>query len=322
MKRFLLLFFVICMISLCGCTDNKNEIQGFSMDAPYRIHAVGITEEQKTDIKKMINRIDNVLDAYDNSSVLSELNHYKKLTVSKSDADAKLLYDVINGTLPYCNEYFDISIRPVSKLWDFNSETPSLPQASLLQENLKAVDYKNIVIEDDFIYLENNAEIELGAVAKGYACDELAGYLKDEVAVIDIGGTLKTVGNEITAGVKSPDGNGLLCSFTLPQGYAVATSGSYERMFTLDDKHYHHILNPKTGYPFDSEIVSVSVISPSAMEADIMATTLFAKGDLSFKKKNLEAIFVTKDREIFYTSGVKNFKLLHDEFVLQNKKVG
>ena len=179
MKRFLLLFFVICMISLCGCTDNKNEIQGFSMDAPYRIHAVGITEEQKTDIKKMINRIDNVLDAYDNSSVLSELNHYKKLTVSKSDADAKLLYDVINGSLPYCNEYFDISIRPVSKLWDFNSETPSLPQESLLQENLKAVDYKNIVIEDDFIYLENNAEIELGAVAKGYACDELAGYLKD-----------------------------------------------------------------------------------------------------------------------------------------------
>ena len=68
-------------------------------------------------------------------------------------------------------------------------------------------------------------------------------------------------------------------------------------------------------------VVSVSVISPSAMEADIMATTLFAKGDLSFTKKNLEAIFVTKDREIFYTSGVKNFKLLHDEFVLQNKKV-
>ncbi len=314
------IIFLLCILCLTGCSQKKAEIQGFSMDAPYHISAETLTDEQENDIKTMLKDADSCFDAYSENSMLSQLNHYKKLTVSKDDMKAQMLYEIISASLPFCNHYFDITIRPISKLWDFNAENPVVPDAALIAQNLQAVDWRNIVLEDDFIYLENEAEVDLGAVAKGYICDKIADYLNQEIAIIDVGGTVKTVGADITAGIKSPTLDGLLCSFTLPAGKAVATSGSYERYFTANDKTYHHIINPKTGYPFDSELVSVSVIGDSAMEADILATTWFAD-ESRRNHENFEAVFVTKDNKIIVTEGIKNFKLIHNDYTILNEKV-
>ena len=186
-----------------------------------------------------------------------------------------------------------------------------------MQENLKSVDYRNIILEEDFIYLENGAEIELGAVAKGYVCDRIAKMLVGIPSVVDVGGTVKAVAKDITAGIKSPDHNGILCSFTLPAERAVATSGSYERNFTYEGALYHHILDTNIGFPVDSPYVSVSVITDSGLKSDILSTTFFATENPELPER-VEAIFVTKDNRIFATDGIKNLKLLNTDYEIVN----
>ncbi len=309
MKRILPL--ILCFLILTGCQSQKNIIQGFSMDASYRIEAENLSSEQETKIKQYLHNIDNVFNAYRKDSAISRLNQTKLL--SSSTSDEKMVFDLIQQTLPHCNDLFDISIRPVSKLWDFKSENPTLPNESDILNNLSAVGYQNIEISDHDIRLNNNTEIELGAVAKGYVCDKIAEMIFGKTALIDIGGTVKTIGKDITAGVKSPNHDGLLCSFILPNKKAVSTSGSYERSFTLDDKLYHHILSPKTGYPAETDLISVTVICDSALEADILSTTLFAESSMRIPE-DAEVIYVTKDNLVFVSSGIKNFELLNKEY--------
>lgn len=302
---------LLCIFLLTGCKTQETVIQGFSMDASYRIKAEGISENQENKIKDYLHQIDSIMNAYRDDSLISKLNSTKTFTVS--NAKDTILFDLLQKILPHCNDTFDISIRPVSKLWDFKSENPMVPDEAQLSENLKSVGYQNIVISDDAIQLNNNAEIELGAVAKGYVCDQVAKMLSDKNALIDIGGTVKTVGKEITAGVKSPDYDGLLCSFALPNGSAVSTSGSYERNFILNDQLYHHILDPKTGYPVESNLVSVTVICDSALEADILSTTLFLENSFRIPE-SAEVIYVTKDHSVYVSSGISDFKLLNDTY--------
>lgn len=302
---------ILCLLLLTGCSPKETVIQGFSMDASYRIKAEGISKEQEVDIQKYINKIDSVMNVYREDSLISDFNRTKSLTVSTSED--RLLFDIIQKTLPYCNDVFDISIRPVSKLWNFKSEEHFLPNAAEISENLSSVGYQNIELSDNGIRLKNGAEIECGAITKGYVCDRIAEMLSEKNALIDFGGTVKTVGKEITAGVKSPDHNGLLCSFTLPNGTAVSTSGSYERSFISDEKLYHHILDPKTGYPVETNLVSVTVICESAFTADILSTTLFAKNKLEIPEI-AEVIYVTNDNLAYVSPGVQNFKMLNDTY--------
>ena len=319
MKRIISLF--ICILCLSGCSSPEREIQGFSMDAPYQISGYDLSDVQIDETKQILRDADKRFNAFSDDSTLSVMNCQKKLVIDDDDSDEAILYRVVSSALPYCDEYFDISIRPVSKLWNFSSDISKIPDEKEVLENLKSVGFQNIVITENSIFLENGTELDLGAVAKGYVCDEIAACLNHNIALIDIGGTVKTVGKNITAGVKAPTLDGLLCSFTLPAGKAVATSGSYERFLESDGKIYHHILNPKTGFPFDSELLGVSVICSSAMEADILATKLFAMGRIDTKPENAEVIFVTKDMQVYVTDGVKDFKMLHNDYTLVNEKV-
>ncbi len=315
MKRLVIL--LLCFLCLTGCTPKETVLQGFSMDASYRIQTGDISLETEESVKQYMQNADRIFNAYREDSYLALLNHHKKLTVSKDDSLVQELYALIEKSLPYCNKQFDISIRPVTKLWDFKSENPVPPDVDMVAKNLQAVDSHNIILDGDFIVLENGAEIELGAVAKGYVCDKVAEMLNGYPSVIDIGGTVKAIGKDITAGIKSPDHDGILCSFSLPAGKAVATSGSYERNFTYGEVLYHHILDPNTGYPVDSPFVSVSVIADSALLCDILSTTYFATEN-SQLEDGVDVIFVTKDNRVFATEGIKNLKLFNTDYEVVN----
>ena len=215
---------LLCVFFLTGCTSKECVIQGFSMDASYQIKAQELSKEQEADVKEFLHGIDSIMNAYQEDSLISQLNHSKKLTVA--DSDEKILLDFVQKTLAFCNESFDISIRPVSKLWDFKTDNPSLPDEATITENLKRVGYQNIIVSHNGIQLKNDAEIEPGAAAKGYVCDQVANMLSGKIALIDIGGTVKTIGKDCVVGVKSPNHDGLLCSFTLTDGKSVSTSGS------------------------------------------------------------------------------------------------
>ncbi len=295
----------MCTIFLFSCAKKETVINGFSMDAPYSIKMTSGSKKEQDKVREFLKECDFLFDAYDENSELGKLNKNKEAYITDEN---RLLYDVIKKSYPYCNEYFDISIRNVSKLWDFNSENPKVPEKEEIKEALKTVGYENIVLDDEKIELKNGSSIELGAVAKGYACDKVFSLLRKNEAVIDIGGTvISAVPKEIKVGIKNPDGEGMLCSFYLDFGEAVSTSGSYERYFIKDGVKYFHILDPKTGESVSDELLSVTVIAKNALEADILSTSYFSLGlkGMDNIKSGVKAIFVTKDKKVYIKGNIE-----------------
>ncbi len=299
MKKIIFVFCVIFfLLSLTSCKNNETVINGFSMDAPYSLKIKNKDGINESEIREILKKCDSIFDAYDDNSELGKLNKNKKISLSENNG---MLFDIIRNTLPYCDEFFDISLRNVTVLWDFNSDKSDIPEKSDIKNALKTVGYENIVFNDNLIELKNAGSIELGAVAKGYAADVIYFSLLDNEAIIDIGGTVKSsVSDKIKVGVKNPEGEGMLLAFYLKSGEAVSTSGSYERYIEKDGVRYSHILNPKTGYGIDNGLLSVTVVSDSALKSDILSTKYFLNPyDAINSDINIKVIFVTKDKKVY-----------------------
>lgn len=304
MKKLLPLI-IICLFLFCSCSKTE-EINGFNMDSPYSVKLNGMTSLQKKEIRTALSNSDKLFNAYKESELYT-LNEEKHISKTEENKD---LFAVIEQSLPYCGEFFDISVRPYTSLWDFSSDSPVPPTEAELTEAKKSVGYENIVINDNEITLLNNAQIELGAVAKGYMCDKVYEIADNCTGIIDIGGTIKsTLNRKASVGVKNPNG-GFFCTVFIEKGESVSTSGSYERNFTYNGETYCHILNPKTGKSVRNGLLSVTVISDSALKSDILSTSYFVSGIENAKIPNdITVIFVTenggitvlgKEREIRY----------------------
>ena len=178
---------------------------------------------------------------------------------------------------------FDITIGRLSRLWDFNGE-PYLPSAGELEEALVTVDYRQVSIDSNTVQLLNpDAWIDLGAVAKGYICDKIAGFLIGRGvsgALVDLGGDVVTVGNRQDGtpwriGVREPFGEkGELLGVLEVTGLSVISSGTYERQFDVNGVRYHHILDPNTGMPVKTGVVSATVVVESALTGEGISTSI------------------------------------------------
>jgi len=181
---------------------------------------------------------------------------------------------------------FDITIGPVFRLWNFREG--KIPENRSLEENLKRVNYRRIQVDRgrSSVFLEGpRMELDLGAIAKGYAVDRAAEVLKrkgEENFLINAGGDLKAQGQKEPGvswiiGVQHPRLSSGFIVKLKPRNAAIATSGDYEKFFTREGKRYHHILNPATGMPA-LECQSVTIMAPAAMDADALATAVFVLG--------------------------------------------
>jgi len=202
-------------------------------------------------------------------------------------------------------------------------------------EKKALIDYNKIQIDESKknIFLEDsNMIIDLGAIAKGYAADEIVKLLKNaEVssAIIDLGGNIYVLGDKIDGtpwkvGVQNPEKSGSdTIGFVSVSNKSIVTSGVYERYFEHDGKNYHHILSPDTGYPYDNNILGVSILSNNSIDGDSLSTTLFALGvDEGLKLINslddVEAIFITKNHELYLTNGFKKaFTLTNNNYEIK-----
>jgi thiamine biosynthesis lipoprotein len=233
---------------------------------------------------------------------------------------------------------FDISIGPIVKLWGIGSDHANLPNEKKLIEKLKCVNYKDIKLDKNnhTVYLkESGMAIDLGGIAKGYAADLIASYLKDqgiENALINLGGNIYALGSKPGAthwniGIQNPnDVRGKYIGIVHVKNKCVVTSGIYERYFLHENIRYHHILDPFTGYPINNELASISIISDNSIDGDGLSTTIFSLGidkgkQLIESMKGVDAIFVTKNNEVYLSSGLihkftlkdTNFTLMRDE---------
>lgn len=203
---------------------------------------------------------------------------------------------------------FDVTIAPLSGMWDFSANEPVVPDQAALQEAAKRVDYRNIVVEGNTVTLKNGAEIDLGGIAKGYIADRVADYLREQgvtSACINMGGNVVTIGTKPdgspwSIGVRDPNGTPEQSEEVLKLSDAtVVTSGNYERFFEIDGVRYHHILDPKTGMPVANGLASVTIVGTSSALCDALSTACFVLGEEGSKKLlagyGVHAIFLYTD---------------------------
>ncbi len=244
-------------------------------------------------------------------------------------------WSVINTSLRYSkisDGGFDISIGPLIALWEESGIKKILPPDEEIKSALNLTNYKNILMnkEKQSVFLKNRGMIiDLGGIAKGYAVDEAVDILAEENvkhAIIDFGGNIyaygvKKNGKKWRIGIRNPDGRALdYIGIIEVSDKAIATSGGYERFVTINNKHYHHILDSKNGYPVESGLLSASIISKKSIDADTLSTVVFIMGlkeglRLIEGIKETEGVFITKEKEIYLTSGLYgNFRLTNNNF--------
>lgn len=223
---------------------------------------------------------------------------------------------------------FDPTVGPLVQAWDIGGDNPRKPPQEEIDSLLPLIGYDRVALneQDHSVFLKDeHMVLDLGGIAKGYAADEVAKVLQGygvEHAIINLGGNVLTMGNKPDGsawkiGIQDPDslrGNYVMILSLVDQ--TLVTSGPYERFLELDGQVYHHILDTKTGYPVKSEFTSVSIITRNSFLADALSTSLYALGyedgmALINTLDDVEAIFMTKDKHIFLSDGIKKGKLVY-----------
>jgi len=267
-----------------------------------------------------MSRLEKIMSTHLPNSELSQLNKLArsetKITVS-SDLLKVIQRGVHWGKLS--NGAIDITIGPAVKLWEFNAETPTLPDADKLQETTSFIDYKNIAIDGSSVSLKKTGmSLHLGAIGKGYAVDQAIGILKKmgvKSGLVNAGGDLMAFGlkKETEAwhiGIQHPRKPEKIIASLDVRDKAVATSGDYQRYFIKDKVRFHHILNPKDGWP-ENQTMSATVIADTVMDADALSTALFILGPnkgigLINSLEGVEGMILSKLGSASYSSGFRN----------------
>ena len=257
------------------------------------------------------------------TSEISKLNNRNsdQQTFTLSDETAELL----RTALHYCeisDGAFDITIEPVSSLWDFTAETPELPDETTVKAAVTDIGYENLLLTGNTLsFLSPETRIDLGAIAKGFIADRIKEYLLEQgvnSAIINLGGNVLCIGTRPDA---SPFRIGLQKPFAEREetfatanvsDMSVVTSGVYERHFIINGTNYHHILNPKTGYPYDNGLISVTILSEHSVDGDGLSTTCFSLGlekgmELVNSLDGIYGCFIDEDYNIYYSDGMEDF---------------
>lgn len=235
-------------------------------------------------------RLDGLMSNYKPSSELSRIN--REAPQAPTSCDPELL-EVIENSLGYSaltKGAFDITVEPLVSKWGFYDGKVRVPTEEEVELILPAVSYKNINIQGygdskSISFRHPDTRIDLGAIGKGYAVDRAVEVLKRQgitSAMVNLGGNIYAIGHPPGGrawkiGVQHPRQKGVLLGYIELKDMGVATSGDYERFFTVNGKRYSHIIDPRTGMPAEG-VVSVTVVAGSATEADALSTGAFILG--------------------------------------------
>lgn len=317
---------VAACVLASGCTANIQDTggdpissTGFMLDTVITITLYdGLSQENLDGALSVCSEYEQLLSKTIEGSDVWRINHAKG---APTEVDSDTI-EVISTALRYselCGGAFDITIGPVSNLWDFKSSSPTVPDAVQLAAAVAHVDYRNVKVEGSTVtLLDPEAEIDLGAIAKGYIADKVVEYLASRgvtSAIVNLGGNVYAMGskggNEWTIGLQDPfKRRDISISAVKLKNKSVVTSGIYERFFkTEDGTLYHHILDPKTGYSVKNGLASVTIISDKSIDGDALTTCCFVLGleeGMKFIEtiEGVEAIFIDENEQTYMTAGV------------------
>ena len=313
----------------------KCQKQLFAMDTYMEFTAYGKKSEQAvTAAMEEVKRLDALLSAQNAKSEVYALNEKKNLIVSADLGElilrGKEIYEETDGL-------FDDTIYPVMKLWGFPTGEYQVPTGKELEEELAKVDGSKVNCEiqnaagankqtessassEIQVTLGEDQEIDLGGIAKGYTGEKLAALLGE----YDISSALVSLGGNVQAVGTKPDGSFWKVGIRDPKGSqqdyvgvlevsdeAVVTSGGYERYFEENGQTYIHILDPRTGYPVEGDLESVTIVSKDGTLADGLSTALYIMGYEKAKdywrqnQEKFETILITNDGQIHVSEGLQ-----------------
>lgn len=220
------------------------------------------------------------------------------------------------------NSHLNIAIGPLVQTWRIGFSDAKLPSEEEIQRLLKITDPEEIVLNDSNreVYLSKEGmRIDLGALAKGYIADKLKEFLVEQgvqSGIIDLGGNILTIGENPTfhrpwrIGIQNPAlDRGEHVAVIEVSDASVVTSGIYERQLVVDGKTYHHIFDRTTGYPMETELVSITIVAEKSVDCEIWTTRLFGQNPYDIieeieQQPGLEAFVITKNQKMMYTSGI------------------
>jgi thiamine biosynthesis lipoprotein len=261
-----------------------------------------------------IKRIDDLFTTYNEASPVWKLNNSSDSIISV-DSEIYSLIVLCDSITKLSNGSFDVSLDNLTKVWGFYTDDPKLPTKAEIDSALLNSGWQNIVLlGDNKIIKKEKVRLNFGAIAKGYAVDKAIDVLKNsgiKQALVNAGGEISVIGNDWIVGIQHPrEINSIIKKIKL-DGFTVATSGDYEQYFEVDGNRYHHILDPKTGYP-STGLQSVTIINKSNTFADALATAVFVMGkengiNLIEGLDNTEAMMIDSEGKIFYSSEFEKF---------------
>lgn len=333
--KVLLCVFLITL-SCCGCAGRgaarNSPIQSVDTGMGTIIRQTIYADGQTQIAEEVLQNITDLEHQYLSRRLAdSELYQVNELA---GQADGIVLSERLTNILERCMEVseasdgaFDITIGETVRLWDIDARSSmenvsdyEKPGAEALSESLKYSGYDKLILQDNTLFLPAKMQLDLGAVGKGIALDCVGEYLEaQEVtgAVISVGGSILTYGQKPDGsswkvGVINPhDTSQNLGYLSLKGQWCVSTSGDYERFVEVDGVRYHHIIDPATGYPADSGVSSVTILTQDGFLSDALSTACFIlgseKGCELAERFGASALFVDREGNITMTAGMEKY---------------
>ena len=327
LKPVFVLMMLAFIMTATGCSiSDKEEIQTFygqALGTSYSIKYVGDQSKVgkfQSGVNSVLDRIDQAMSTY---LKRSELNKFNEAAVGESFHMSDDLYYVVSLAQSVSRKSggaFDITVEPLVDLWGFGpSDRPDIvPDKEELSKAFDMVGYSALQLNDATHTVIKAAprEIDLSAIAKGYAVDKVAEYLDS----LNLTSYLVEVGGEMRLKGSKPNGDAWRVAIETPESgargvyrilpltdHAIATSGDYRNYFEVNGKRYSHTIDPKTGYPIDHPLVSASVIADNCAVADAWATAMMVLGTeqaLALAEKEQLPVFLIEKTD----AGFKEYK--------------
>ena len=328
MKKYFISAMLSALLFLTGCSaeSSPEPVQGtfFAMDTvmDFTIYGEsGLIDQSES----LIASLESLVSVTDTGSELYAINQTGSGTLTgKASSLMEQALEICRRT----DGALDLSIYPIVRAWGFTTGSYQVPDEAEIQALLPLVDYRKIQYDaaDGDVTLPEGMKIDLGSVAKGYAGQLVAQMLREhgvQSALLNLGGNVQTVGAKPDGspwqiGIKDPQGEDAMMVLSV-EDQAVVTSGGYERYFEQDGQTYWHIMDPSTGHPADSGLISVTIVGDEGVVCDGLSTALFVMGlekaaDLWAQSGDFEAVFVTASGEVYITEGLRDRFALTEQY--------
>lgn len=321
-KRQLAALCLLCSL-LVGCGSQQASSEFFAMNTVMQVAAEGSdAQEAVKKAEQNINRLDKLLSRTRTDSEIYALNHADGEWTTVSFETYNLIQQAKEIAVLTEGAY-DPTVAPLTDLWGIGTDNAHVPAQTEIDAALAHVDFQNIELESGAdaekggrVRLLNGTELDLGGIAKGYAGACAITPEDAEAALLSLGGNVSAFRMDENAkpykiGVADPDSPVEYLATVLLTNGCVVTTGDYERYFEQDGVRYHHVFDPKTGYPAQTDLRSATVVQPyeNGARADGLSTALFVMGlqrALDFCGENgIPAIFITEDKRVILSESIK-----------------